>query len=120
MQKPELDQERTEYAEDRTVLANERTYSAWVRTGFAAMASGLAAVKLLGDVLPRWSLLIISTVFILYGAFAFVAAAWRYRCSLRAYRGSDAPQLSFPVIVIANGLLLVTAAVALLGLWMFP
>ena len=113
---PELARERTDYAEDRTVLANERTYSAWVRTGFTAMAAGLAAAKLLGDVLPRWSLLTISTISIAYGAFAFLAAFWRYRHSHRAHGGSDTPHLPLPLIVTANGLLLVAAATALVGL----
>jgi len=113
---PDLARERTEYAEDRTVLANERTYSAWVRTGFTAMAAGLAAAKLLGDVLPRWSLLTISTVFIVYGGFAFLAAAWRYRHCHRAHSGSDTPQIPFSLIVAGNGLLLCAAAAALAGL----
>ena len=112
---PDLARERTDYAEDRTVLANERTYSAWGRTGFTAMAAGLAAAKLLGDALPRWSVLTISTLSIAYGAFAFVAAVWRYRQSHRAHRGSGTPHIRFSVLAAANGLLLAAAAAALVG-----
>lgn len=113
---PGLARERTDYAQDRTVLANERTYGAWVRTGFTAMAAGLAAAKLLGDMLPRWSLLTISTVSITYGAFAFVAAVWRYRHSHRAHRDSDTPHIPLAIVVTANVMLLAAAVAALAGL----
>lgn len=80
------------------------------------MASGLAAIKLLGDVLPRWSLLTISAIAILYGAFAFVAAAWRYRHSHRVHADSDTPQIPLALIVLGSCLLLAAAGVALVGL----
>lgn len=80
------------------------------------MAAGLAAAKLLGDVLPRWSLLAISTVSIIYGAFAFLVAVWRYWHSHRAHRGSDTPHVPLALVIMANGLLLAAAVAALAGL----
>ncbi|VAW78176.1 hypothetical protein MNBD_GAMMA13-278 [hydrothermal vent metagenome] len=63
---------------DRTVLANERTYQAWLRTGLAALVSGLGVAKFMQGVLPLWMLLALATLLLLFGAVAFLQAAWRY------------------------------------------
>lgn len=75
-EKPEPD--RNTLALDRTVLANERTYQAWLRTGLASLVSGLGVAKFLKEVIPLWTLMAITSLLILFGALAFIRAAWQY------------------------------------------
>jgi len=75
-EKPEPD--GNTLALDRTVLANERTYQAWLRTGLASLVSGLGVAKYLTDLMPSWILMTIASLLILFGAMAFMQAAWRY------------------------------------------
>lgn len=62
----------------QTVLSNERTYAAWLRTGLAALATGLGIEKFMIDVLPSWSVRMVATLLLLFSAFSFLLASWRY------------------------------------------
>jgi len=73
---PQSDSNRL--ALDRTVLANERTFLAWLRTGLTSLVAGLGVAKFLKDMMPLSMLLVVATIFILFGAVAFILGAWRY------------------------------------------
>ena len=107
---------RTELAGDRTTLAVERTYAAWVRTALAALASGVGARALMKDVLPDWVGQASGTVLIVFAGFCLVAAVWReFDGDLKAE--GDVRPMPHALLVPINGLLLLVALAALVGIW---
>lgn len=108
---------RTVLATDRTLLAAERTYAAWVRTALAALASGVGARALLKDVLPGWAGKLTATVLILFAAFCLIAAVWREIRGIAPPPAPDIPRMSEAILVPVNGVLLLVAIAALVGIW---
>jgi putative membrane protein len=108
---------QTRLALDRTILANERTYSAWIRTGLAALATGLATVKFLDELLPLWSLRMIATVLIGFGAAAFLLAAWRYSHLHIKVSHLDVDVIPLSVIRILSFILTCISITALVYAW---
>ena len=108
---------RNELAADRTVFAAERTYAAWVRTGLAALASGVGSRKLLEGTVPEWVIVMGGSVLVAFSAFSFGAAVWRDVYSGSPPPQGDAPRLHPAILITVNGLLVVVALAALLGVW---
>lgn len=109
----------TQLAADRTVLAAERTYAAWVRTGLASLAGGVGARALLAGTLPDWFGALTGSGLVLFSAFCFMAAVWR-----ELYFGvpppvSDIQRLPIALLLVINGILVLIALAALLGIWLF-
>ena len=104
----------TQLAGDRTVLAAERTYAAWVRTGLTALAAGVGARKLLADVVAAWLATTAGLVLVAFSAFCFGAAVWRELA--RDYAAPDVPRLSPVLLVAVNGVLVLVAIAAFVGL----
>jgi putative membrane protein len=107
---------RTRLAADRTTLSVERTYAAWVRTALAALASGVGARALLKDILPDWVGKSSGTVLILFAGFCLIAAVWRELHGDTADQGEVRP-MPHALLVPINGLLLLVALAALVGIW---
>jgi putative membrane protein len=108
---------RTELAADRTLLAAERTYAAWVRTGLASLASGIGARALLKGLLPGWLVGTTGTILILFSAFCFLAAVWRQTFVDISRPAPDTRRFPSALIVAFNGLLVLVATAALIGIW---
>lgn len=106
---------RTELAADRTVLAAERTYAAWVRTGLAALASGVGARKLLEGTVPDRLALLAAGTLVLFGAFCFIAAVWRDVSPRIEHPRPETRRLPTPVLLVANGVLVLVALAAFVG-----
>lgn len=104
-------------ADRRTELAAERTYAAWVRTGLVALASGVGAKSLLETNLPHWVIVFTGIVLVLFSAFCFAAAVWRQFDPGPPPPQSDARPLHPALLVVVNGLLVLVAIAALIGIW---
>ena len=107
---------RTKLAGDRTTLSIERTYAAWVRTALAALASGVGARALMKDILPDWVGKSSGTVLIVFAGFCLVAAVWRELHGDITGEGRVRP-MPHALLVPINGLLLLVALAALVGIW---
>jgi putative membrane protein len=107
---------RTELSADRTVFAAERTYAAWVRTGLFAMASGIGANQLLAHILPTWLIIVTETVMMVFSAFCFGAAAWRYLNAGAPPPTPDAPALPRILLIAFTVFLALVALAVLVGL----
>lgn len=109
--------DRTSLALDRTVLANERTYAAWIRTGLAALITGLGIARFMLDIMPLWSVRVVTVFLILFSAAAFLIASWRYE-----NLGLSMAQLNVkmlpPVLIKTLSIVLAGCSLfSLLGLW---
>lgn len=108
---------RTELASDRTMLAAERTYAAWVRTALAALAGGIGARALAKDVLPAWVGQVSGSILILFAGFCLIAAVWRELHGTPREPGPDIKPVPRALLIPMNGLLLLVALAALVGVW---
>jgi putative membrane protein len=108
---------RTQLAGDRTLLAAERTYAAWVRTALAALAGGIGARALVKDVLPLWIGQVTGTVLVVFAGFCLVAAVWREISGSPTVPTPDIPRMPTALTVPMNGVLLLVAVAALIGIW---
>jgi putative membrane protein len=108
---------RTVLAGDRTLLAAERTYAAWVRTALAALAAGIGARALVKDILPEWVGKLTGSVLILFAGFCLVAAIWRELQGVERAEAVDFSPIPRAVLVPMNGLLVIVAIAALVGIW---
>ena len=108
---------RTVLSADRTLLASERTYAAWVRTGLAALASGIGATALVKEVLPKWVGQVTGSVLVLFAAFCFIAAVWREMKGVEGLRHQDMRPIPKLLLMPINGLLVLVAIAALVGIW---
>jgi putative membrane protein len=104
-------------AADRTVLAAERTYAAWVRTALVALFSGAGAKALLGGMLPSWWGTVAGSALVLFSIFCLVCGVWR-----QLHPGAPPPQpdvqrIPFPLLLLANGFLMLVACAVLVGIW---
>ena len=108
---------RTELAGDRTLLAAERTYAAWVRTALAALAAGVGARALVKDILPAWVGKLTGTVLIVFAGFCLIAAVWRELQGVDRAQGLDFRPIPKALLVPLNGLLVIVAIAALIGIW---
>ncbi len=106
----------TQLAADRTVLAAERTYAAWVRTGLAALAAGIGANKLLVGIVPAWLASGAGLTLVAFSAFCFAAAVWRELVPLATKPLPDLPRLPPALLLVVNGVLVLVAAAAFVGL----
>lgn len=106
----------TQLAADRTVLAAERTYAAWVRTGLASLAAGIGAKKLLTDLVPAWLASAAGLTLVAFSAFCFAAAVWREFVPFQTQPLPDVPRLSRALLLAVNGVLVLVAAAAFVGL----
>lgn len=107
----------TGLALDRTVLANERTYTAWIRTGLAALVTGLGIARFMADVMPPWSIRLITLFLVVFSAAGFLIAAWRYESLRFGMTHLDVKTLP-PVLVKSLSLLLAGCSlISLIGLW---
>ena len=102
---------------DRTILANERTYAAWIRTGISALIAGLAVEKFLIEAIPIWGVHLISIALIAFSGVAFFLASWRYRHFLVRLEDVDVAMVPLPVMRAISLVLIISALVALAGLW---
>ena len=100
----------TQLAVDRTILAAERTYAAWVRTGLAAMAR-----KLLDGSIAPWLATTFALTLVAFSAFCFAAAVWREMTPRYADPHPDAPRLPAALLLAINGVLMLVAAAAFVG-----
>lgn len=105
----------TQLAADRTILAAERTYAAWVRTGLAALAAGVGAKTLLHGVVPGRLAAAAGAMLELFSAFAFVAAVWRELTPAYRDQHPDVPRLPAALLILANGVLVLVALAAFVG-----
>ena len=108
---------RTVLAADRTLLAAERTYAAWVRTAIAALASGVGATALIKEVLPGWIAKLTGSVLVLFAGFCLVAAVWRELQGATTLKHPDMQPMPKALLIPINGLLLLVAVAALVGIW---
>ena len=102
---------------DRTVLANERTYAAWIRTGLTSLVASLGIARFLSDSMPLWSTYIITTILILFSAFAFFLAAWRYEHLHVGMAHLDVKMIPVSMVKISSLVLVGCSLIALAGLW---
>jgi putative membrane protein len=108
---------RTVLSGDRTLLAAERTYAAWVRTALAALASGVGARALMKDILPLLVAKLTGSVLVMFAGFCLVAAVWRELQGVAPTPAPDIRPLPYALLVPMNGLLLLVAIAALIGIW---
>jgi putative membrane protein len=108
---------RTVLAGDRTLLAVERTYAAWVRTGLAALAAGIGARALVKGILPSWVGKLTGTVLIVFAGFCLIAAIWRELQGVEQVSARDFRPIPNALLLPMNGLLLLVAVAALIGIW---
>ncbi len=108
---------RTQLAADRTILAAERTYAAWVRTGLSALAAGVGAKALLKDVVDPWVASATASLLILFSAFCFLAGVWRELDAGAPPPRPDIRRLPAWLLIGTNGLLILVALAALVGIW---
>ena len=108
---------RTVLSGDRTLLAAERTYAAWVRTALAALAAGIGARALVKDILPEWVGKVTGTVLVVFAGFCLVAAVWREIRGTPRPPEPDIRTVPKALLVPMNGLLLLVAIAALIGIW---
>ena len=108
---------RTVLAGDRTLLAAERTYAAWVRTALAALASGVGARALMKDMMPAWVGKLTGSVLVIFAGFCLVAAVWREISGTSTPPAPDIRQIPKALLVPMNGVLLLVAIAALVGIW---
>ena len=108
---------RVQLAADRTVFAAERTYAAWVRTGLVSLASGVGTKKVLEGVIPEWLIIVAGSVLVAFSAFCFGAAIWRELRPGAETTRADTPRLPPALLVVFNGILVLVALAALLGVW---
>ncbi len=113
----EVEPNRTNLALDRTILANERTYAAWIRTGISSLIAGLAVEKFLLEAIPLWGIHAISITFIVFSGVAFFLAAWRYRHFMVRMEDIDIAMVPLLVMRLISLVLIISAAVAFVGLW---
>lgn len=102
---------------DRTVLANERTYAAWIRTGLAALITGLGIARFMLEAMPLWSVRVISALFILFSAAAFMIAAWRYENLHVGVAHLDVKTIPIVLVKVLSILLAACSCLALIGMW---
>lgn len=102
---------------DRTVLANERTYAAWIRTGLAALITGLGIARFMLEAMPLWSVRVISALFILFSAAAFMIAAWRYENLHLGVAHFDVQTIPIVLVKVLSILLAACSCLALIGMW---
>ena len=97
----------------RFSFANERTFLAWVRTalGFVAAGVALSALGRLGDGLDVEAR-VAALLLVLAGLVSGVGALARWLRSERALR-LDEPLPSSPLLLVVTGIVVLTAAVAL-------
>ena len=107
----------TPLAVDRTLLANERTYTAWIRTGLAALVSGLGIARFMLDLMPLWSLRVITLLLILFSAAAFLIAAWRFENLHVGMAHLDVSTVPIRVIKLLSYVLAGCSLLALIALW---
>jgi len=103
---------------DRTILANERTYAAWIRTGIAALIAGLAVEKFLLEPIPLWGVHAIAVILIVFSALSFFLAAWRYRHLHLRLKDADVVLVPPFAMIGLSLVLIVSACIALIGLWL--
>jgi putative membrane protein len=108
---------RTTLAGDRTLLAAERTYAAWVRTAIAALASGVGARALMHGVLPEWVGKFSGTVLVIFASVCLIAAVWREIHGSPAPPAPDMRRVPIGLLIVMNGLLMLVAVAALVGIW---
>ncbi len=104
-------------AADRTIFAAERTYAAWVRTGLAALAAGVGAKAALSTVMGEVTVLVSGSLLVIFSAFCFGAAVWRELFPGAPPPVPDVRQLPTKILLCVNGLLVVIAVIALIGIW---
>lgn len=98
----------------RFTLANERTFLAWVRTALALLAGGVAVATVLPEFGPRGSRDIVGVLLMAFSASIAGFSYWRWERNERAMRGGD-PLPPTPLTrVLAGGVTVVAALVALL------
>jgi putative membrane protein len=106
---------QVELAVERTILAEERTYDAWVRTGLASLASGIGAHVLLKEVVPDWLTKPAGAVLVLFAGFCFIAGVWRELAPSARLPASRMKQLPKSMLIVVNGILVIVAFAAFLG-----
>jgi len=111
---------RTELAADRTVLAAERTYAAWVRTGLAALVSGVGAKALFAQFTQTWLAEAAGSMLVIFSACCFAAAVWRELDPGAPPPKPDTRRLPIPLLIVANGFLILISLIVLAGIWMRP
>ena len=107
----------TVLAADRTVLAAERPYAAWVRTALAALFSGAGAKALFAALLPSWWGTATGSALVLFSMFCLVAGVWRYLNPGAPPPEPDMRRIPIPLLMLANGFLILVACVVLAGIW---
>jgi putative membrane protein len=107
----------TVLAADRTVLAAERTYAAWVRTALVALFSGAGAKALLAAMLPGGWGTATGSALVLFSIFCLVAGVWRYMHPCAPPPAPDMRLIPIPLLVLANGFLILIACAVLVGIW---
>lgn len=107
----------TRLAADRTILAAERTYASWVRTGLFALASGIGARALLTGVLPGIVIRADASMLVLFSAFCFAAAIWRYLNPGPPPPRPNVRQIPRFVLMTVNAFLGLVSLAALIGIW---
>jgi uncharacterized membrane protein YidH (DUF202 family) len=89
-----------------------------MRTGLAALAIGLAAERFMGEVLPPWIVRGLAVVLLGFSALSFFAGSRRLMHLEHRIARQDAPRLSPMLLGFVNGILIVAALAAMVGLWL--
>lgn len=98
----------------RFTLANERTFLAWIRTSLALIAGGLAVIQLLPEFGMPGGRRILGAALIILGTAIAVGSVTRWASAEEAMREDrPIPATRLPV-VLAVGVMVVTAIVAVL------
>jgi putative membrane protein len=88
-----------------------------VRTALAALASGVGARALTHGVLPSWVGQVSGSVLVMFSAFCLVAAVWREIHGTPVPPTPDMRTIPVALLLPLNGLLLLVAIAALVGMW---
>jgi putative membrane protein len=107
----------TRLAADRTILAAERTFAAWVRTGLFALTTGVGARALLTGLMPEWLVLADSSLLVVFSAFCFGAAVWRYFNPGPPPPAPNLPTIPRALLVTVGFFLALVSLAALVGIW---
>ncbi|MEI2776596.1 MAG: DUF202 domain-containing protein [Tetrasphaera sp.] len=97
----------------RYSLANERTFLAWIRTSLTLLAGGVAIEAFAGDALSVSARRALALVLVCLGMALAAASCWRWVTLERAMRQGRPLPLNPIAIVLAGGVALAAAALAL-------
>ncbi|PRX47211.1 putative membrane protein [Prauserella shujinwangii] len=98
----------------RFTLANERTFLAWIRTSLGLVAGGVAVHQLVPGLAAAGPRTLLATLTIGLGALLAAASYPRWHRVQQALRRNQPLPRSWPLAVLAGGVLLITVLAGVL------